>query len=375
MQVLNGKYTSAKIFTDTIEEYALAQLQLLVDHPAFEGSRIRIMPDVHPGKVGTIGFTATVTERILPNVVGNDIGCGMTVARLKRSRTEFQKLDVVIREAVSSGSSLRKKPHRFGADFDLAGLLCAEHINADRTARSLGTLGGGNHFIELDQDENGELYVVIHSGSRHLGTAVTEYYLTTGQQYLKKRGIDVPHELVYLEGNLLADYIHDVEVAQKFAQLNREAILDELTKGMQWKLSETHSCIHNYIDTDVPAQTGKALIRKGAISANAGEAVIIPINMRDGVIFGTGLGNEDWNYSAPHGAGRVMKRQDVKASFTVSQYKKEMKGIYSTCIGKGTLDEAPFAYRNIGQIADAIKETVKVDKILKPVYNFKAGGE
>ena len=373
MRVLNGKYTSAKIFTDTIEEYALAQIQMLIDNPVFQGSRIRIMPDVHPGKVGTIGFTATVTERILPSVVGNDIGCGMTAARLKHSKTEFQKLDVVIRETVPSGTSLRKRPHPFGADFDLAGLLCAEHINADRTARSLGTLGGGNHFIELDQDENGELYVVIHSGSRHLGSAVMEYYLTTGQQYLKKQGIDVPYELVYLEGSLLADYIHDVEVVQKFAKLNREAILDELAKGMQWKLLEAYSCTHNYIDTDVPASVGKAVIRKGAISAKADEPVIIPINMRDGVILGTGLGNEDWNYSAPHGAGRVMKRQDVKANYTVSQYKKEMKGIYTSCIGKGTLDEAPFAYRSIGQIADAISETVRIDKILKPVYNFKAG--
>ena len=375
MRVLNGKYTSAKIFTDTIEEYAITQLQMLVDHPAFQGSKVRIMPDVHPGKVGTIGFTATVTERILPSVVGNDIGCGMTLARLKHSKTEFQKLDVVIRETVPSGASLRKKPHRFCADFDLAELLCAEHINVDRTARSLGTLGGGNHFLELDQDENGSLYVVIHSGSRHLGTAVMEYYLTAGRQRLKKQGIDVPYELVYLEGSLLADYIHDVKVVQKFAQLNREAILDELAKGMQWKLLEIYSCAHNYIDTDMPASNGQPIIRKGAISAKAGESVIIPINMRDGVILGTGIGNEDWNYSAPHGAGRVMKRQDVKAGFTVSQYKKEMKGVYSSCIGKGTLDEAPFAYRSIEQIADVISETVKIDKILKPVYNFKAGGE
>lgn len=203
MRVLNGKYTSAKIFTDTIEEYALVQLQMLVDHPAFQGSRVRIMPDVHPGKVGTIGFTATVTERILPSVVGNDIGCGMTLAKLKNTRTEFPKLDVVIRETIPSGASLRKNPHRFGADFDLAELLCSEHINVDRTARSLGTLGGGNHFLEMDQDEDGNLYVVIHSGSRHLGTAVMEYYLTTGQRHLKKQGIDVPYELVYLEGSLL----------------------------------------------------------------------------------------------------------------------------------------------------------------------------
>ena len=375
MQILNGKYASAKIFTETMEEYALSQLQMLVDHPVFQGSQIRIMPDVHPGKVGTIGFTATVTERILPSVVGNDIGCGMTLAKLKHPRKEFQKLDVVIREAVPSGVSLRKRPHRFCADFDLAQLLCAEHMNVDRTARSLGTLGGGNHFIELDQDENGDLYVVIHSGSRHLGTAVMEYYLTAGQKYLKKQGSDVPYEWTYLEGGLMADYIHDVEIVQKFAQLNREAILDELAKGMQWKLSDTHTCAHNYIDSDGSVSDGKMVIRKGAISARKGEKVIIPINMRDGVILGSGLGNEDWNCSAPHGAGRVMKRQEVMSSFTVAQYKKEMKGVYSSCIGKGTLDEAPFAYRSMEQIAEAIAETVNIDKILKPVYNFKAGGE
>lgn len=375
MRILSGAYTSAKIFTDTIEDYALAQIQILIDHPAFQGSRVRIMPDVHPGKVGTIGFTATVSHRVLPNVVGGDIGCGVTLAKLKQTKAEFQKLDVVIREIVPSGAMTRKKPHRFGADFDAARLRCAEHVNLERTARSLGTLGGGNHFIEMDRDEEGSLYVVIHSGSRHLGTEVTAYYLNAGQQYLKKQGIQVPYEMVYLEGALMEDYIHDVSVVQEFAALNREAILDELTKGMQWKLQECYSCAHNYIDTSKTSEGGVPVIRKGAISAKEGERVIIPINMRDGVILGTGLGNEDWNSSAPHGAGRIMKRQDVKTHFTVSQYKKEMQGIYSSCIGKGTLDEAPMAYRSLEQIKDTLLETVKIDRILKPVYNFKAGGE
>ena len=380
MRIVSGTCTSAKIFTDTIEDYALAQIQMLIDHPAFKGSRVRIMPDVHPGKVGTIGFTATLTDRVLPNVVGGDIGCGMTLAKLKQTKAEFQKLDVVIRELVPSGAMTHKKPHRFGADFDAARLRCAEHVNLERTARSLGTLGGGNHFIEMDRDEEGSLYVVIHSGSRHLGTEVTAYYLKAGQQYLKKQGIQVPYELVYLEGDLMEDYIHDVSVVQEFAALNREAILDELTRGMQWKLQDSDSCVHNYIDTSETSQSGapvirKGVIRKGAISAKEGERVIIPINMRDGVILGIGLGNEDWNNSAPHGAGRIMKRQDVKAHFTVSQYKKEMQGIYSSCIGKGTLDEAPMAYRSLEQIMEALSETVKIDKILKPVYNYKAGGE
>lgn len=383
MQEWNGKYASVKIFTDTIEERALSQIRFLADHPAFEGSRIRIMPDVHPGKVGTIGFTATVKDKIMPAVVGNDIGCGMTLARLKQKRTEFQKLDVVIREAVPSGSSCRRKPHRFyeQADslgdpkFDPAWLRCGEHVDLDRIARSLGTLGGGNHFIELDQDEERDLYVVIHSGSRHLGTEVMNYYMTAGRKALKAQGKEVPYELVYLEGTLLADYLHDAAVVCSFAQLNREAILDELVKGMQWKVLETVSCVHNYIDSAGTEPDGSAILRKGAISAKDGERVIIPINMRDGVILGTGLGNEDWNYSAPHGAGRVLKRLDVKASFTVSQYKKEMKGIYSSCIGKETLDESPMAYRGISEIREAVSETVKIEKILKPVYNFKAGEE
>lgn len=375
MRIVSGACTSAKIFTDTIEDYALTQIQMLIDHPAFRGSKVRIMPDVHPGKVGTIGFTATLTDRVLPNVVGGDIGCGMTLAKLKQEKTEFRKLDVVIRELVPSGAMTRKKPHRFGADFDAARLRCAEHVNLERTARSLGTLGGGNHFIEMDRDEEGSLYVVIHSGSRHLGAEVTAYYLKDGQQYLKKQGIQVPYEMVYLEGDLMEDYIHDVGVVQEFAALNREAILDELVKGMQWKLQESYSCTHNYIDTSETSHGAAPVIRKGAISAKEGERVIIPINMRDGVILGTGLENEDWNNSAPHGAGRIMKRQDVKAHFTVSQYKKEMQGIYSSCIGKGTLDEAPMAYRSLDEIREALSETVQIDKILKPVYNFKAGGE
>lgn len=374
MEILSGVCTSAKIFTDTMEDYARAQVQMLIDHPAFLGSRVRIMPDVHPGKVGTIGFTATLTDKVLPNVVSGDIGCGMTLAKLKQGKVEYQKLDVVIREHVPSGSALRRKPHRFGADFDIARLRCAEHVNIDRIARSLGTLGGGNHFIELDRDEEGSIYVVIHSGSRHLGAEVTAYYLKAGQQYLKRQGIQVPYEMIYLEGSLMKDYIYDVGVVQEFAAQNREAILDELTRGMQWKLSECYSCTHNYIDMDDKDPGCMPIIRKGAISAKAGERVIIPINMRDGVILGAGLENEDWNYSAPHGAGRVMKRQDVKANFTVSQFKKEMQGIYSSCIGKGTLDEAPMAYRRLEEIAEGISETVRIDKILKPVYNFKAGG-
>lgn len=374
MKTVNGVYTSAKIFnTNTteysIDEYALAQLKALCDNEAFEGCSIRVMPDVHPGKVGTIGFTSTLGKRILPNVIGIDIGCGMTLAKVKGKTNEFQKLDVVIRDNVPSGFSLRKTMHYMADTFDLTKLYCYKHIYEEKALFSLGTLGGGNHFIELDVDEEKNVYLVVHSGSRHLGKEVTEYYLTEGQKLLRTQGIDIPYEVTYLEGELMERYLHDLDIVQSFAALNREIIIAEIAKGMKWKVLESYTCIHNYVDfsTDLP------LIRKGAISAKCGEAVIIPINMRDGIILGTGLGNSDWNCSAPHGAGRIMKREDIKANYTVSAFKSEMKGIYSSCINKDTLDEAPFAYRDIESIKEAIIDTVSIEKVIKPIYNFKAG--
>ncbi len=368
MKTVNGVYTSAKIFTDSIEDYALAQIQMLCDNEAFKDCTIRIMPDVHPGKVGTIGFTSTVGKRVLPNVVGIDVGCGVTLGKLKQKKTEFGKLDKVIREKVPCGFGVRKKSHRFNQEFDFLQLHCVEHVNIEKAELSLGTLGGGNHFLELDQDEDGNLYAVVHSGSRRLGKEVTEYYLTEGQKELKKRGISVPYEMTYLEGALMEEYLQDIQAVQEFAKLNRYAILDELAKGMKWKIQEQISSVHNYID-----DTGDNMIlRKGAISAGEEEPVIIPINMRDGILLGVGKGNADWNYSAPHGSGRRMKREEVKTRYTVSQFKTEMKGIYSSCIGKETLDEAPFAYRNRKEIEEQIGDTVEIRKKLKPIYNFKA---
>ena len=363
-----GKSTSAKVFADDIEPYAQAQIQLLCDHPSFSGSKVRVMPDVHPGKVGTIGFTATVGPSLMPNVVGIDIGCGMLMAKLKDKRIEYAQLDAVIRDCVPSGFRIRGKAHPLAEQFDADCLHAASHIKADKAALSLGTLGGGNHFIEVDKGEDG-LYVIIHTGSRRLGKEITEYYLSEGQRVLRERGQEVPFELTVLDGDLLYSYLHDVAEVQRFAALNRRAILAELVKGMKWKVTGEAECVHNYIDTE------RMILRKGAISARQGEPVIIPINMRDGVILGTGKGNEDWNCSAPHGAGRVMKREDVRQRYTVSQFKKEMKGIYSSCIGKETLDEAPFAYRGLEQIAGAIGETAEITQVLKPVYSFKAGNE
>ena len=358
MKIVNGVYASAKIFTDSIEDYAVAQIQMLCDNEAFEGCTVRVMPDVHPGKVGTIGFTSTVRRRILPSVVGIDIGCGVTMMKLKQKKAEFQKLDKVIRERVPSGSGIRRNTHRFIQDFDFLTLNCVEHVNVEKAERSLGTLGGGNHFLELDKDEEGNLYAAVHSGSRRLGKEVTEYYLSEGQKELKGKGIQVPYELTYLEGALMEDYLHDVQAVQEFARLNRCAILDELVRGMKWKAEEQLTSVHNYIDDS----GNESILRKGAISAGEGEPVIIPVNMRDGILLGTGKGNADWNYSAPHGAGRKMKREEVKTRFTVSQFKMEMKGIYSSCIGKGTLDEAPFAYRSLKETEQRIEDTVEIKK-------------
>ncbi|MCD7820164.1 MAG: RtcB family protein [Lachnospiraceae bacterium] len=370
MKTVKGKFAEAMIFTDNVEDYALAQVQMICDNEAAAGSTIRVMPDAHPGKVGPIGLTMSITDAVLLSLVGVDIGCGVSVMKLKTKRVEYQKLDAVIREQIPSGFQIRKKPHRFSEDFPLEGLRCCRHINRDKVMRSLGTLGGGNHFIEIDQGEDKSLYAVIHSGSRSLGKAVAEFYMKAGREVLKEQGISVPYEMTYLTGQLMEDYIHDLQIVQEYAELNRTAMLSEMAKGMKWKYEEIFSCAHNYIE----ASSECRMLRKGAISAKSGERVIIPVNMKDGVILGSGKGNPSWNYSAPHGSGRLLKRTDVANHYTVSAYKKTMKGIYSSCIGKDTLDEAPFAYRGIEEIAALIGDTVEIEEVLKPVYNFKAGG-
>lgn len=373
MKTINGVASSAIIFNTkskehSIDDYALAQIKNLCDNPAFTGCRIRVMPDVHPGKVGTIGFTSTLGNQVIPNVIGIDIGCGMTLAKIKGKVKEFQKLDTVIRENVPSGFTIRTKPHHKALDFDLSSLYCYRHIQEEKSLLSLGTLGSGNHFIEVDLDDEKNYYLVIHSGSRHLGFEVTEHYLREGQKELKNKGIDVPYELTYLTGTLMEQYLHDLAIVQDFATLNREIMISVICKEMKWKILDSYSCIHNYVDFSFD----KPVLRKGAISARNGEKVIIPINMRDGIILGRGLGNDEWNQSAPHGAGRILKREEVKNSYTVSNFKSEMKGIYTSCINKDTLDEAPFAYRGIDEIAEVISPTVMIDKVIKPIYNFKA---
>lgn len=380
MRTISGIYTSANIFTTNneataIDEYAIHQLQMLCDNETASKCRIRVMPDVHPGKVGTIGLTMTIGNKLMPNLVGIDIGCGMTLAQIKGKKVEFQKLDTIIRDNIPSGFATRNKLHRFANDFDLTRLFCYKHIREKKALLSLGTLGSGNHFIEIDRDDENNIYVVIHSGSRHLGKEITEHYLSEGQKALAAKGISIPYELTYLEGDLLEDYLHDLQIAQEFATINREIMIDEIVRGMKWKIIDSYSCVHNYVDaTTETMQTFNApVLRKGAISAKKNEQVIIPINMRDGIILGEGLGNVDWNCSAPHGSGRIMKREDIKSHFTLSSYKSEMKGVYSSCINKGTLDEAPFAYRPMNEILDSINDTVEITSVIKPIYNYKAG--
>ena len=377
MLTIYGKYTNATVYTVenelyALEDYARKQLQMICNHPSAEGSSVKVMPDVHPGKVGTIGLTMTVGDSILPSLVGVDIGCGMTMAKVKTKGIQFQQLDSVIREEVPVGPRIREKEHKYADRIDLSELKCAKSINARKASRSVGTLGGGNHFIEVDKDEEGNVYLVVHSGSRHLGMEVADYYLRTGQKemQMKKQGY-ASYEMTCLTGQLMEDYLHDIEIIQEFARFNRDAIIDSIVGGMKWKIEESFTCIHNYVDFSGE----KPILRKGAISAKEGEKVIIPINMRDGIILGTGLGNVDWNCSAPHGAGRIYRRSEVAEHHTVSDFKKAMDGIYSICINKDTLDESPFAYRGIDDIAAVIGETVRIDKIIKPVYNYKAGGQ
>ncbi|MBR1431696.1 RtcB family protein [Ruminococcus sp.] len=401
MIILNGKYNSAKVFTDNIEQDAIAQIIAFCSQPMSEGAQIRIMPDVHAGAGCTIGTTMTITDKVIPNLVGVDIGCGMETVRLKEKHIELQKLDKLIYEKIPSGFAIREKPHRYGEKIDLTELYCYKHIDPLRAEKSIGTLGGGNHFIEADKGEDGSIYIVIHSGSRHLGVETAKFYQNEAYRRLNKssdkeaaeliarlkaegrekqiqselkklantKTTDVPKHLAYCEGELFEQYIHDMKIVQKFAMLNRQAMMDEIIKGMHLHVEEQFTTIHNYIDTDT------MILRKGAVSAQAGEKLIIPINMRDGSLICTGKGNGDWNCSAPHGAGRLMSRSQAKQSFTVSEFKKQMAGIYTTSVNAQTLDECPMAYKSMEDIVDNIGDTVEINEVITPIYNFKAGEE
>ena len=398
---IKGKYNEAKIFTDIVDSTSIAQVQELCNQEFTAGSRIRLMPDIHAGAGCTIGTTMTIADKVVPNLVGVDIGCGMETTRIREDHIELQKLDKLIYEKIPSGFSIRDKAHRYLSQIDLGELYCIQHVDRLRAEKSIGTLGGGNHFIEVDKDDAGNLYLVVHSGSRHLGVEVASYYQEAGykilnrtddasiealiaqmkaegrgkeiQKELKKRKnlkqTNIPKALAYVSGELFDQYIHDMKIVQQFAMLNRQAMVDEIVKGMKLHVEEQFTTIHNYIDTE------NMILRKGAVSAKAGEQLLIPINMRDGSLLCVGKGNEDWNCSAPHGAGRLMSRAMAKQSSTVSAFKKQMAEIYTTSVSKATLDECPMAYKGMEDILGNIGPTAEVTKIIRPIYNFKAGDE
>lgn len=395
---IKGKVNTAICYAKVVEEEAIEQIRRMCDYEFTQGSAIRIMPDVHAGKGCTIGTTMTVTDKAVPNIVGVDIGCGMYTVNLGKKEIDFEKLDEAAHYIPSGRNVWEGRQERF----DLTQLRCYRSLkNSKWLERSLGTLGGGNHFIEVDQAQDGTKYLVIHSGSRNLGKQVAEIYqqlaidLNKGiETYLQerdeiirtykeqgrkseiqaalkaiewsKREATMPEDLCYLYGTYFEDYLHDVEICQNFARRNREKMAEILLDRTGMAGTDAFHTIHNYIDTE------EMILRKGAIAAHKGEKVLIPINMRDGSVLAVGKGNPEWNYSAPHGAGRVMSRKKAKESLNMEEYQKTMAGIYTTSINEATLDEAPMAYKSLEDIIDVIKESVDVIDIMKPIYNFKA---
>ena len=398
MLEIKGKINTAICYASVIEEEAIEQIRRMCDYEFTAGSRIRIMPDVHAGKGCTIGTTMTVTDKAVPNIVGVDIGCGMYTVKLGKRDIDFEKLDEAA-HFIPSGMNVWEGRQEH---FDLEQLRCYRDLkDTKRLERSLGTLGGGNHFIEIDESADGEKYLVIHSGSRNLGKQVAELYqklaveLSKGkEEYFKKRDEIIralkeqgrkkeiqaalkqikwerkesliPEDLCFLYGSYLEDYLHDVEVCQRFARRNREKMAEILLERAGIAAGEAFHTIHNYIDTE------EMILRKGAIAAHAGEKVLIPINMRDGSVLAVGKGNAEWNYSAPHGAGRIMSRKAAKDKLSLKEYRETMKGIYTTSVNEATLDEAPMAYKSLDDIIDVIRDSVDIIDVMKPVYNFKA---
>lgn len=397
---VKGKYNTAICYTPELEKVSEGQIRAVCDQEHFRDSKIRIMPDVHAGMGCTIGTTMTIKDKVVPGMVGVDIGCGMETVKLAEKEIDFDRLDEVIRENIPGGRDVRKTEHQLNEEIDLESLYCAEHVNLVRARRSIGTLGGGNHFIEVDRSESGELYLVVHSGSRHLGNETAKHYQEEGfnalcgasrpqiealiktlkeqdrsreiektlKQLRKKRAQEtpVPKMLAYVEGELFDQYIHDMKIIQKFAVLNRKAMTDVILGEMGLTKTDEFTTIHNYIDTD------RMILRKGAVSAEKGQKLLIPINMRDGSLICTGKGNEEWNCSAPHGAGRLFSRKDAFEQLSMEEYRDQMKGIYTTCINRRTLDEAPMAYKSMDEIIEQIGPTAEITEHIKPVYNFKA---
>lgn len=400
---IKGKMNTAICYAKVVEDEAIEQIRRMCDYALTEGSRIRIMPDVHSGKGCTIGTTMTIVDKACPNIVGVDIGCGMYTLKLSAKELNFEKIDEACHYIPSGMNTWEGRRERF----DLTALRCYRSLrDSKRLERSLGTLGGGNHFIEVDKASDGTFYLVIHSGSRNLGKQVAEIYqqlaidLHAGkEEYFKKRdeiirtykeegrraeiqtalaelkndfeakALLIPEDICWLYGSFLEDYLHDVEICQRFAKRSREIMAEVILERTEMEAVEGFHTIHNYIDTE------EKILRKGAIAAHDGEKVLIPINMRDGSVLAVGKGNPEWNYSAPHGAGRIMSRTKAKETLDMETYKRAMEGIYTTSVNEKTLDEAPMAYKSLEDIIDVIKESVDVIDIMKPVYNFKASDD
>ena len=397
---IKGKVNTAICYARVVEDEAIEQIRRMCNYIITEGSRIRIMPDVHAGKGCTIGTTMTINDKAVPNIVGVDIGCGMYTVKLGNIDIDFEKVDEAAHYIPSGMDVWDGRQERF----DLTKLKCYRYLrDSRRLERSLGTLGGGNHFIEIDETSDGCKYLIVHSGSRNLGKQVAQYYqrLATNldrgyDTYLEKRDeiirtykeqgrkseiqsalkdlhwqvyeskTSIPDDLCYLSDKYLAEYLHDVEICQNFAKRNRELMAEIILERIGMTSLEAFHTIHNYIDVD------EMILRKGAIAAHNGEKVLIPINMRDGSVLAVGKGNPEWNYSAPHGAGRLMSRTAAKNNLSLDEYKEMMRGVYSTSINESTLDEAPMAYKRLEDIIDVIKESVDIIEVMKPIYNFKA---
>ena len=365
---LKGKYATAKVFTDDVDSESISQVIQFLNQPIAEGQTVRMMPDIHPGASCTIGTTMTITDKVVPNLVGSDIGCGMEVVYLDATEIDFERLDNIIRANVPYGYQKRTVPHKFMNDFDLTELRCYFKLEAaSEGSFTLGTLGGGNHFIEVNQTSNGDLILVVHSGSRRIGADVCEYYQNQALKEFKRfHNMASNKDLIYCEGRLFDDYLHDMQIMQDYAVLNRKAIVESILTEYGMDYSDSFTTIHNYIDLD------KMILRKGAVSSKKNETLIIPMNMRDGSLICKGKGNPDWNYSAPHGAGRLLKRSRAKQELSLDEYMDTMKGIFSTSVNQSTIDESPMAYKPIETILNNVDDTVKIIDIVKPVYNFKA---
>lgn len=374
MKYIYGKYTNAIIYTDVVNQEDLDQVQMICDQAFTAGSQIRLMPDIHAGTGCTIGTTMMIGDKVVPNLVGGDIGCGMLTVCIGHQEIPLEQLDQLIYQSIPAGRAIRTVPHPVNDEINLQDLRCVSAVRLNRAQLSLGSLGGGNHFIEADIDENGNKYLVVHTGSRYLGQAVAKFYQAAGYEQMQMEGvrtsqdvIDVPSYLAYVSGQLFEDYIHDMKIVQRYSCLNRKAIMDTILNGLHLYETERFETIHNYIDTD------SMILRKGAVSAKKGEKLLIPINMRDGSLVCTGKGNPEWNYSAPHGAGRLYSRKAAKEKFELEEFAEQMEGIYTTSVCTATLDEAPMCYKNMNDIVDNIEPTVEINAVIRPIYNFKAG--